>query len=129
MKFFVPAATVVAGLAAVTTTTAAPEADLVKQMPGFADPVPYKLYSGYLNVPGPINGYDSLKIHYEFHQSLNDPAKDPVVTWHQGGPGGNSLYGQYGEMGYYQASLDESGKLVLKTNPDFSWNTVANMLC
>jgi carboxypeptidase C (cathepsin A) len=59
-----------------------------------------QLYSGYLNVPGPVAGYDSLKIHYEFHTSINDPTTDPVTTWHQGGPGGSSLYGAYGEMGY-----------------------------
>ena len=27
------------------------------------------------------------------------PSKDPLVTWHQGGPGGSSLYGAYTEMG------------------------------
>lgn len=113
--------------AVATSVLAAPEADLVTQVPGFKDPVPYKLYSGYLTVPGPINGYDSLKIHYEFHESLNDPSTDPIVTWHQGGPGGSSLYGQYGEMGYYQVSL-ENNTLVHETNPEFSWNTVANML-
>jgi len=31
-------------------------------------------------------------------------------------------------MGYYQASLDANNSLVLTTNPEFSWNTVANML-
>ena len=51
--------------AVATSVLAAPEADLVTQVPGFKDPVPYKLYSGYLTVPGPINGYDSLKIHCE----------------------------------------------------------------
>ena len=50
-------------------------------------------HNRYLDVPGPFeqNDYDSLKIHYEFHTSQNDPSKDPVLTWHQGGPGGSSV--------------------------------------
>ena len=36
---------------------------------------------------------------FQFHTSSNEPSTDPVVTWHQGGPGGSSLYGSYTEMG------------------------------
>eukprot|EP00041_Stephanoeca_diplocostata_P019528 m.422526 g.422526 ORF g.422526 m.422526 type:complete len:489 (-) comp21329_c0_seq1:490-1956(-) len=102
---------------------AAPTADLVDQIPDFPK-ASFKVYSGYLDVPGPFkqNDYDSLKIHYQFHESMNSPSSDPVVTWHQGGPGGSSIYGQYGEMGYFQ--VDDNGTAI---NP-FSWNRVANML-
>ena len=64
----------------------------------------------------------SLSIHYELHTSQNDPASDPLVTWHQGGPGGSSMYGAYTEMGYFQ--VDSRGNT---TNP-YAWNRVANML-
>ena len=47
----------------------------------------------------------------------------PVVAWHQGGPGGSSFYGLFGEMGYYQVS--EEG---LRVNNATSWNRKANML-
>tara|TARA_B110000208_G_scaffold17602_1_gene21131 strand:- start:1502 stop:2782 length:1281 start_codon:yes stop_codon:yes gene_type:complete len=102
---------------------AAPAADLVDQVPGFAK-APFKVYSGYLTVPGPFvqSPYASLHIHYEFHESQRSPSSDPLVTWHQGGPGGSSLYGQYGEMGYFQ--VDSNGT---HTNP-VAWNRVANML-
>jgi len=107
-------------------SSAAPDADLVKSMPGFDfTNLPFQVYSGYLNVPGPfeLNDYDSLEIHYQFNTSQNDPAKDPVVTWHQGGPGGSSIeVGLYTEMGYFQVS--DQGE----TTNDFSWNKVANML-
>ena len=55
---------------------------------------PFKVYSGYLEVPGPfkLTNYDSLKIHYQFHQAQSNAESSPVVTWHQGGPGGSSLY-------------------------------------
>jgi len=99
----------------------APTSDLVDQVPDF-EKTSFKVYSGYLTVPGPVAGFDSLKIHYQFHESQNDPTKDPVATWHQGGPGGSSLYGLYGEMGYFQ--VDNDGTHVNK----FAWNKVANML-
>ena len=40
--------------------------DLVAQLPGFKV-APFKVFSGYLEVPGPFqqNGYDSLSIHYQ----------------------------------------------------------------
>merc|ERR1719159_1824937 len=79
--------------------------DLVTSLPGFppASSWGFKAYSGFLDVPGPINGYDSLKIHYQFHTSQRDPSKDPVLIWHQGGPGGSSIdTGLYGEMGAFR---------------------------
>jgi carboxypeptidase C (cathepsin A) len=108
----------------VSCTVGAPSTDHVTSLPGF-DSWPFDLYSGYLNVPGPFqqNDYDSLEIHYQFHTSQNDPAKDPLVTWHQGGPGSSSInLGLYTEMGYFQ--IDDQGT---HTNA-YAWNRVANML-
>jgi len=100
--------------------------DLVTSLPGFEKiKWNFKVYSGFLDVPGPfkLNEYDSLKIHYQFHTSQNNPAKDPLATWHQGGPGGSSIAtGLFGEMGYFH--LAESGNFA---NP-WAWNNVANML-
>jgi len=104
--------------------SAAVPADEVKVMPGFGA-FPFKVYSGYLNVAGPLGGahaYDSVTIHYELHTSQGSPSTDPLVTWHQGGPGGSSMYGAYTEMGYFQ--VDSRGNT---TNP-YAWNRVANML-
>ena len=67
-------------------------ADLVDELPGFSK-APFKAYSGYLTVPGPFKlspGVAELRIHYQLHLSQKNPAEDPVVTWHQGGPGGSS---------------------------------------
>lgn len=67
--------------------------------------------------------YDSLAIHYQFHESQNDPATDPLATWHNGGPGSSSIdLGLYTEMGYFQT--DDEGE---HTNP-YAWNQVASML-
>jgi serine carboxypeptidase-like clade 1 len=84
-----------------------------------------QVYSGYLTVPGPfkLSPYDSLEIHYQFHTSQNDPSKDPLVTWHQGGPGASSInLGLFTEMGYF--NVDDQGQ---HANPS-AWNRVANML-
>ncbi len=78
----------------------APAGDLVAQVPDFNATTAFKTYSGMLQVPGPVAGYDSLAIHYQFHESQNDPAKDPLAIWHTGGPGGSSItVGLYTEMG------------------------------
>eukprot|EP00729_Bicosta_minor_P015334 gene15334-21959_t len=102
----------------------APAQDKVPQLPGFA-PTKFAVYSGYLHVPGPFeqNPYDSLAIHYQFHESQNDPTTDPLATWHNGGPGSSSIdLGLYTEMGYFQT--DDEGE---HTNP-YAWNQVASML-
>jgi len=100
--------------------------DLITSLPGFpsADTWGFKAYSGFLDVPGPVpGGCDSLKVHYQFHTSKRDSSKDPVVAWHQGGPGCSSItIGQYGEMG--ALLVGEDGNYV---NPN-AWNNVANML-
>lgn len=105
----------------------APSSDLITSLPGFGDASswPFNAYSGYLTVPGPfkLNPYDSLSIHYQFHTSQKNATADPVVTWHQGGPGGSSItVGLYTEMGYFQ--IDDEGFHV----NDYAWNKVANML-
>ena len=109
--------------ALVLASTSAPAADHVTSLPGF-DSWPFDLYSGYLEVPGPFeqNDYDSLSIHYQFHTSQGSPSKDPLVTWHQGGPGSSSInLGLYTEMGYFQ--IDDTGGYANQ----YSWNKVANM--
>jgi hypothetical protein len=66
-----------------------------------------------------------LKIHYQFHTSQNKPSSDPLLIWHQGGPGGSSItVGLYGEMGAFQIGDKEHGNYL---NP-YAWNKVANML-
>jgi len=98
--------------------------DLFTSLPGFENlSWDFKTYSGHLDVPGPVTGYDSMKIHYQFHTSQNSPSQDPVVTWHNGGPGSSSIsIGLYGEMGVFR--IGEDGNYL---NP-WAWNKVANML-
>lgn len=123
VQLFAAVACVVVALSA-----GAPEKDLVTSLPEFTMPS-FKVYSGYLKVPGPFmqTEYDNLFIHYEFHESQGNPSKDPVSTWHQGGPGGSSLYGAYTEMGFFQVFTNTTGAYGAATNK-YAWNQVSNML-
>lgn len=113
-----------------TAASAAPSSDLVTTaLPGFPSHLDkFSVYSGFLNVSTPTleseTGYTSLMIHYQFDTSMSATASsDPVSVWHTGGPGGSSMYGLYGELGYFQVS--SSGLLA---NDDYSFNKVSNML-
>ena len=104
---------------------AAPSSDLVtKNLPGFPMHT-FPVYSGFLNVSdvNRVSGYDRLIIHYQFDVSSSSTSKaDPVAVWHTGGPGGSSIYGLYGEMGFFQVNNEGT-----ETNR-FSFNRAANML-
>ncbi|KAJ8598199.1 hypothetical protein CTAYLR_005524 [Chrysophaeum taylorii] len=105
----------------------APAADKVTSLPGFEDSFDagllFEVYSGYLDVDltGAGLAYDALKIHYEFHTCVKSDC--PVAVWHQGGPGGSSVYGAWTEMGPFQVMA--SGTV---ENFALAWNNVANML-
>eukprot|EP00425_Heterocapsa_triquetra_P018873 CAMPEP_0195140968 /NCGR_PEP_ID=MMETSP0448-20130528/162110_1 /TAXON_ID=66468 /ORGANISM="Heterocapsa triquestra, Strain CCMP 448" /LENGTH=149 /DNA_ID=CAMNT_0040179339 /DNA_START=1 /DNA_END=447 /DNA_ORIENTATION=+ len=105
-----------------------PESDRVKRLPLFGGHIPFKLHSGMLEVPGPINGYDSLRIHYYLESSQGDADKDPLVVWQQGGPGGSSIStGAFQELGYFLLGTTPDLLGVPIRNP-WSWNRLANML-
>lgn len=100
--------------------------DLVTSLPDFPDSSTwgFKVYSGILEVPGWEGAkYEELRIHYQFHTSRSSPSSDPILAWHQGGPGGSSINrGLYSELGAF--IVGEEGNYV---NP-YGWNRVANML-
>ena len=81
-----------------------PREDLVTKLEQMPD-LSFGLYSGYL----PIND-TARKIHYVAALSQQDPSKDPVVFWFNGGPGCSSLLGFTQENGPYIVS-DEPGAL------------------
>jgi len=100
--------------------------DLVTSLPGFPDAQTwgFEVYSGILEVPSwEGSKYEEMRIHYQFHTSRGSPSSDPIMAWHQGGPGGSSInVGLYSELGAF--IIGESGNYI---NP-YGWNRVANML-
>jgi len=79
----------------------------------------YTMFTGYIDVYPAHN----RSLFYWFVESLNDPAKDPVALWTNGGPGCSGLGGMFTEQGPFRPAQD----LSLYVN-NFSWVNVANML-
>jgi len=113
-------------------THAAVQDDLVGALPGFPPPSqrPMKSYSGFLNVTLPntttVAGYTGWVIHYQLEMkqgTVEDHSDEtPLTLWHTGGPGGSSIYGLYGEAGYFAVSQEGTA-----VNP-YAWNLHSHML-
>ena len=92
--------------------------DEITSLPGLKEKPNFRQYSGYLN------GGKDIHQHYWFVESQSNPAKDPVLLWLQGGPGGSSLLALFTENGPFRVAPDN--KTV--TIDPHSWNTLANVL-
>jgi hypothetical protein len=91
----------------------------VRTLPGFGD-VDEVQHSGFVTVDAASDAH----MFYWLFESLGEPAKDPLVVWLQGGPGGSSLFGLFVENGPYKSSDDGA---TLARNPH-SWHSNMTML-
>lgn len=96
--------------------------DEIKDLPGLNYALKYRHFSGYIDIPG-IKPNATKHVHYHFIESENDPTKDPVVWWTNGGPGCSGLIAAFTEMGPFKPNAE--GVLVENA---YRWNKVANML-
>lgn len=115
-------------LALVYVTFAAVPADKVDSLPGFDGNLPSAHYSGYL--PTGVATKSAGQLHYWLIESENNPSKDPIVLWLNGGPGSSSLIGllqENGQVTVNDDSLNGTGTPKVFYNP-YSWSSVANML-
>uniref|UniRef100_A0A7I4Y6X6 Peptidase S10 domain containing protein n=1 Tax=Haemonchus contortus TaxID=6289 RepID=A0A7I4Y6X6_HAECO len=94
------------------------QAKEIKQLPGVGFELNFKHYSGFFQVS------DTHLLHYWFVESQNEPYKDPLIFWFNGGPGCSSLEGLLKDMGPYSVNFD--GKS-LRENP-YSWNKMASVV-
>ncbi|XGW09551.1 hypothetical protein V3C99_011661 [Haemonchus contortus] len=94
------------------------QAQEIKQLPGVGFELNFKHYSGFFQVS------DTHLLHYWFVESQNEPEKDPLIFWFNGGPGCSSLDGLLNEMGPYVANYDGRS---LRENP-YSWNKMASVV-
>lgn len=96
--------------------------DEITELPGLNFKPVYRHFSGYIDIPG-IRPNATKHVHYHFIESEQDPSKDPVVWWTNGGPGCSGLLGLFTEQGPFKPT--EEGVLVENA---YRWNKVANML-
>ncbi|KAI6044860.1 serine carboxypeptidase [Pisolithus marmoratus] len=75
-----------------------------------------KTYTGYIDVTG------ARHLFFYFFESRNDPGKDDVIFWTNGGPGCSSSLGLFMELGPCRV-LSDDGPVF---NP-YSWNSNASM--
>ncbi|KAL9933119.1 hypothetical protein V8E36_007837 [Tilletia maclaganii] len=92
----------------------------------FCDPT-VNSWSGYVDM------IDGKSIFFYFFESRDNPAKDPLVAWTNGGPGASSSIGLFQELGPCRVKSDNGksaeGPMSNGTtfNP-YSWNAVANTI-
>ena len=95
--------------------------DLVQHFPTWPD-YDFDVFSGMLQLSNP-----EYSIHYILVESKNNPGKDPIILWLNGGPGCSSLLGFSQEIGPYYIP-DGSFQGFDKNFNNFSWNNNANLL-
>jgi len=78
------------------------KADEIHVLPGWQDDLPSRMFAGYVDAgtKREENTTYQLHEHYFFVESENDPLKDPLVVWTNGGPGASSMFGLFLELGY-----------------------------
>ncbi|XP_019647840.1 PREDICTED: putative serine carboxypeptidase-like 23 [Branchiostoma belcheri] len=97
-----------------------PDSDKIESLPGLNATLPFSQYAGYITV----NQSHGRRLFYWFVESQNDPARDPLVLWLNGGPGCSSFNGLFEENGPFSPNPD--GK-TLDLNP-YSWNRNASVI-
>ena len=99
----------------------APEDEIIN-LPGLNEQIGFRQFSGYLRADNKTKATDFF--HYWLVESQNEPTKDPLLLWLNGGPGCSSLAGLFDELGPFQVNPDGATLRVR----EFSWNKVANVL-
>ncbi|KAG6544855.1 hypothetical protein Mapa_013545 [Marchantia paleacea] len=101
----------------ITSVAAAPEAELVTNLPGLPT-LGFKIYSGYVTV----DEEHGRALFYYFVEAQFHPQSKPLTLWLNGGPGCSSLMGNFVEHGPFTV---RDNAIVL--NPS-SWNQESNVL-
>ncbi|XP_062074002.1 serine carboxypeptidase-like 2 [Humulus lupulus] len=102
-----------------------PSTNIVKSLPGFSGPLPFKLRTGYITV----DEKEDVHLFYYFIESEGNPRDNPLMLWLTGGPGCSALCGLAFEIGPIKFNIVEyNGSLpTLELNQN-SWTKVANII-
>ncbi|XP_062177238.1 serine carboxypeptidase-like 17 [Alnus glutinosa] len=97
---------------------------LVTSLPGFDGDLPFKLYTGYVNI-----SVGNAEMFYYFIESEGNPIEDPVLLWYSGGPGCSAFNGLIYENGPLAFNLtDFAGGLPKTYYYPYSWTRTASIL-
>ncbi|XP_017223877.1 serine carboxypeptidase-like 3 isoform X2 [Daucus carota subsp. sativus] len=98
---------------------------IVENLPGFDDPLPFKLETGYVGT----GQNEDIQLLYYFVESERNPEEDPLMLWIAGGPVCSTLGAFFRENGPLQFDYKKSTeeKPVLELNP-YSWTKVLNII-
>ncbi|KAL0356910.1 UNVERIFIED_CONTAM: Serine carboxypeptidase-like 18 [Sesamum calycinum] len=109
----------------INTNTTASSQSIINTLPGYPGTLPFKLETGYIGV----GEEDEVQLFYYFIQSENDPERDPLILWLDGGPGCSSLSGLVYEIGPLAFDIEGfDGSLPSFTLNPYSWTKIANII-
>jgi len=92
----------------------------ITSLPGIeVNQLAFGQYSGYIV----LNQQHNESMFYWYVESQNNPSKDPLLVWLQGGPGCSGMIGFFQEHGPFLIQTD--GTLTLN---QYSWNKLANVV-
>ncbi|KAK4401743.1 Serine carboxypeptidase-like 18 [Sesamum angolense] len=109
-----------------TDTTSASSQSIINTLPGYTGTLPFKLETGYIGV----GEEDEVQLFYYFIQSENDPGRDPLILWLDGGPGCSGFSGLVYEIGPLAFDIEGfDGSLPSFTLNPYSWTKLARSSC
>ncbi|KAK1366925.1 serine carboxypeptidase-like 7 [Heracleum sosnowskyi] len=98
---------------------------LIKFLPGFQGPLPFRFRTGYVGV----DESEDVQLFYYFVESERNPKQDPLILWMTGGPGCSSASGLAYEIGpfYFQQEKYNGTLPTLLMNPN-AWTKTASII-
>ena len=112
-----------------------PPADEVTTLPGWNGTLKSKMYAGFVDAGSRTDDAVTYQLteHYIFFESENDPVNDPLIVWTNGGPGADSYFGLFTELGPYYvdgSSIAGKNKTEVPTlfSNNYGWTKNASMV-
>ncbi|KAL0422546.1 UNVERIFIED_CONTAM: Serine carboxypeptidase-like 18 [Sesamum latifolium] len=109
----------------INTDTTASSQSIINTLPGYPGALPFNLETGYIGV----GENDEVQLFYYFIQSQNDPQRDPLILWLDGGPGCSGFSGLVYEIGPLAFDVEgfDGSFASFSLNP-YSWTKIANII-